>query len=130
MDLMDKHIADGGYGGWFPEGTINPEDPHKVRQFRAGGLMPAVKHDVEIWCLANVGNSVFWPKRASVGGRPCKIGYKFIRICESSKEFLAAVEADKDGDAKAAKSRHLANEMQRQVQEAVDALVKAGYKGA
>lgn len=201
MALMEKHIADGGYGGWFPEGTVNPGDPHKVRQFRAGGLKIAVNHDVEIWCLANVGNSIFWPKRASLGGSPCKIGYKFIRICESSKDFTDKITlphlkiseevpppVDSDDDEEEpkptgffgkaaeffheaedeveeaahaverkvenvvqggkdlvekvvhpetfkkelakAKREYIANELQKQAQEAVNKFVKAGYRGA
>ena len=73
-------------GGWFPEGRINPGDPHVVERFRAGGMwgglskmtptckspsttvlelsVPvavrslAVHVDAEVWVISFVGNAV------------------------------------------------------------------------
>jgi len=131
MKAMDAHIKAGGYGGWFPEGRVNPGDPHEVQTFRAGGFKVAVANDVEVWCLAQVGNSATWPKKSAIGGRPARIGYKIFRVCESTKEFCANAAFD-NSDAEAAekvKCMFLANSCKDKVQAAVTDLVKAGFSG-
>jgi len=129
MKLLDAHLKAGGNAAWFPEGAINTGDPHKVQMFRAGGFAPAVQNDVELWVLTSVGNSYFWPKKASVGGRPCRIGYKIFKICDSTEAFLADVKAGDDGDALRAKTMWMANHLQQKVQDTVDELLAEGYSG-
>mmetsp|Transcript_43900 Transcript_43900/g.80222 ORF Transcript_43900/g.80222 Transcript_43900/m.80222 type:complete len:405 (-) Transcript_43900:103-1317(-) len=131
VQAMDAHIKAGGYGGWFPEGRVNPGDPHEVQTFRAGGFKVAVANDVEVWCLAQVGNSATWPKKSAIGGRPARIGYKIFRVCTSTKEFCANAAFD-NNDAEAAekvKCMFLANSCKDKVQAAVTDLVKAGFSG-
>mmetsp|Transcript_80607 Transcript_80607/g.152213 ORF Transcript_80607/g.152213 Transcript_80607/m.152213 type:complete len:409 (-) Transcript_80607:60-1286(-) len=123
MKVLTEHLASGGNAAWFPEGTINRGDTQQVQTFRAGGFAPVIQLDAEVWCLAQVGNSVFWPARAPVGGRPCRIGYKIMRICESTHAFCAH-EADER-----AKALHLANSAHEKAQEALDKLVAKGFSG-
>lgn len=121
MKVLTEHLASGGNAAWFPEGTMNRSDTLKVQTFRAGGFAPVIKVDAEIWCLAQVGNSVFWPARAQVGGRPCRIGYKIIRICESTHQFCAKESDDR------AKALLLANSAHDKAQAALDELVAQGF---
>lgn len=129
MDEMSRHFAKGGYGGWFPEGQLNRSDVQKTGLFRAGGFSLCVKNDVEVWCLAGIGASTFWPRRAAVGGRPCHIGYKMVKVCDSSHEFLAGVTATGDKDLERAKAEHMANRVQEKMQAALDELSAAGFSG-
>jgi len=127
---MEAHVAGGGYAAWFPEGRLNPEDCSKVGQFRAGGMMLCCKTDVEVWCVAQVGNAVMWPRKAPVGGRPAKIGLKIFRLCESSKEFVAGVvSADLSEEERLrAESIFFANRAQAEIQTSVDLLVAEGFQ--
>lgn len=127
---MDHHIASGGFGGWFPEGMLNPGSGHQMGVFRAGGFNVAVKNDVEVWCMASVGNNVFWPRKAKFGGLPCRIGYKFFKVCDSSTAFCAGVAGAEDKEPNRAKAEHLANRAQAMMQAAVDELVSRGFHGA
>merc|ERR1712232_18332 len=120
VEKMNEHIKNGGCAGWYPEGAVNRGDPHQVGLFRAGGFAPIVNNDVELWCLAGVGNSQFWPPKAAVGGRPCKIGYKAIQICKSSKEFYANVEAPAGKDLDRARCEYIANYARTQMQAGID----------
>eukprot|EP00927_Polykrikos_kofoidii_P054217 TRINITY_DN48672_c0_g1_i1.p1 TRINITY_DN48672_c0_g1~~TRINITY_DN48672_c0_g1_i1.p1 ORF type:complete len:311 (+),score=37.75 TRINITY_DN48672_c0_g1_i1:67-999(+) len=122
---LDKHIVAGGIAAWYPEGRMNLVDPLKVQAFRAGGLAVAVRHDVEIWCIASVGNSICWPRTSALGGRPCKIRSRTFRLCESSHLFLRDAPSSPSGiaaDADRAKALYLAQAAQKAVQEAVDEL--------
>lgn len=122
---VEEHIVQGGIAAWFPEGKMNFGDPETLMDFKAGGLAIAVRHDVEIWCLASVGNSVCWPRSAPAGGRPCHIGYRIFRLCESSHSFLASV-----GDSERGRAVYLANQAQERVQASMDALIAEGYVGS
>mmetsp|Transcript_7858 Transcript_7858/g.17268 ORF Transcript_7858/g.17268 Transcript_7858/m.17268 type:complete len:396 (+) Transcript_7858:76-1263(+) len=129
VQAMDEHIRNGGYGGWFPEGRVNPGDPMEIQTFRAGGFTVAVKNDVEVWCLAQLGNAVTWPRKAPVGGRPARIGYKIFRVCESSHAFCANAPVTDEQGAEKAKQMYLANHCKDKVQEAVKELAEAGFVG-
>lgn len=121
---LEDHVRAGNIGAWYPEGTINAKNPQKLSTFRAGGFTLAARVDCEIWCMVSVGNAVCWPKRAAMGGRPCNIGVKAFRLCESSNKLLkdAAVEnVERD------QALHLANYAQTQMQEVLDGLVAGGW---
>merc|ERR1712048_948360 len=99
----------------------NLRDPEKVEVFHSGGLSMAARHDVEVWCFASVGNAVCWPRTAPAGGRPCRIGCKIFRLCESTHSFLAnAGESERD------RAAYLANAAHSRVQAAVDSLIAEG----
>lgn len=91
--------------------------------FRAGGFALAVEVDVEIWCVATVGNNVCWPRRAAAGGAPSRIGVKLFKLCESSHKFAASA-----GDERA-RAILLADSAHDRIKEAIDELVAAGYVG-
>lgn len=124
---MERHILAGGDALWFPEGTRNALDVHKLGLFRAGGFSIVAEHDVEIWCISHVGNTVTWPRTAAVGGRPARIGVKISRLCSSSQAFLA------EQDMATAPTRDravvLANAAQKRVQADITSLVEAGFSG-
>merc|ERR1719272_2018928 len=125
MQMLEDHADDGGVVAWFPEGQINRGDPHQVGMFRAGGFVLPALIDVEIWCIASVGNSICWPRQAAVGGRPCDIGIKIFQLCESSHDFVSSVApTDK------AQSILLANSAHDAIQQAVDDLIARGFEGA
>jgi len=127
--LEDWVRLEGGGGGWFPEGRLNPGDTHKVGLFRAGGMAMAARLDLEIWGLAFCGNTVTWPRKAALGGRPARIGAKVFCVCESTHEVLRAAGL-MDGSDERTQAVCLANFAQQKVQENLDKLVEQGYVGA
>jgi len=86
---LEEHIRQGGIAAWFPEGKLNDQNPLEVLQFRAGGFSLPAKLDVEIWCLAFVGNQDCWPRQAAFGGAPATIDIGIFSLCASSHELLA-----------------------------------------
>lgn len=116
---FENHVMQGGIGAWYPEGKMG--DSTDLAQFRAGGFVLAVDNDVEIWCAAHVGNSVCWPRKATVGGRPCRIGFKLFKLCDSSHDFVKDA-----GDARA-RAVFLANASRDRIQQAVNELVADGF---
>lgn len=124
QELQD-HVAAGNIAAWFPEGTMNRDNIQDIKTFRAGGFTLTVNVDVQIWCVAEVGQSICWPARSSAGGAPCKIGVRIFKLCESSKGLLAAQTGDfKDPHDAAVFLANLAHE---QIQERVNQLVADGY---
>eukprot|EP00413_Alexandrium_margalefii_P039660 CAMPEP_0204591222 /NCGR_PEP_ID=MMETSP0661-20131031/50238_1 /ASSEMBLY_ACC=CAM_ASM_000606 /TAXON_ID=109239 /ORGANISM="Alexandrium margalefi, Strain AMGDE01CS-322" /LENGTH=284 /DNA_ID=CAMNT_0051601327 /DNA_START=57 /DNA_END=911 /DNA_ORIENTATION=- len=117
---LELHVASGGIAGWFPEGTMNREDVRVVQRFRAGGFTLAVHVDVEIWCVAFHGNTTCWPRTAPLGGRPAKIGAKFVQLCDSSHSHVKRAEVE-IGDEREA-SILLANKAMEAVQSGVTSL--------
>lgn len=128
MALFEEHLLEVGCIGWFPEGRMNRGDPHCVETFRAGGFDVAVKNDVEIWCIINVGNTVCWPRKAAVGGRPASIGVKVFMLCESSHDYIHKGMSFLARGAKE-DSIFVADSAQRAAQKAIDDLVAEGYSG-
>jgi len=126
MISFEDHLKSGGHCAWFPEGQVNKGDASQLQTFRAGGLGIAVRSDVEIWCITFVGNAVCWPKAASVGGFPARIGVNIFRMCESSKAFLESAELP-GGDDERGKCIFLATHAQQEMQKIVDSIVKSGY---
>ena len=82
MDIIDrsvnKHIEDGGYLTFFPEGQINYE-PDKILSFRYGGMKKAIQYDVPIWNLVSYGNEkvCLTKKKLPLSGFPGKINVGF-----------------------------------------------------
>lgn len=127
MAELDAHVKAGGAAGWFPEGRIKTGNMHEIGAFRAGGFKLTVDNDMEVWAIVNVGNSLFWPKKASAGGIPCRIGYKVFKVCDSSAEMCAHVAASGGKDVKRCQAEWMANHAQDMFQKAIDELVAAGY---
>lgn len=125
---LEEHVAGGGLGGWYPEGRMNPGDTREVGMFRAGGFTLPARVDSTIWCVAFRGNDVCWPRTASVGGRPARIGIKIFKLCESTHEFVRNG-IGSSADEKAA-SRYMANQAHDKVQAAINELDAAGYAGS
>jgi len=125
MEEYEQHLKDGHLCAWFPEGQVNKGDCSKLQQFRAGGLGIAVRTDVELWCLAFVGNAVCWPNFAPLGGYPAQISGKAFQVCESSKALLASEESGKD---ERDKCIYLATLTQTKIQEFVDGMVAQGVR--
>eukprot|EP00929_Paragymnodinium_shiwhaense_P048991 TRINITY_DN24731_c0_g1_i1.p1 TRINITY_DN24731_c0_g1~~TRINITY_DN24731_c0_g1_i1.p1 ORF type:complete len:318 (+),score=78.30 TRINITY_DN24731_c0_g1_i1:70-1023(+) len=121
---MDDFVASGGTSSWYPEGKMNTGDCGQVGTFRAGGMALPVKQDVEIWCMAITGASTCWPRKASMGGLPSRIGIHIFRFCESTQDYLAKEAKDADDRGKAI---HLANATQKAVQEKVTGLIEKGF---
>jgi len=128
QDLED-HVRQGGVGGWFPEGRLNPGDVSVVGQFRAGGFILPVHVDVEVWCAAFVGNSVCWPRASGVGGHAASIGARHFRLCESSWDFVSKANGGPGLEDEQAACRFLANAAHARVQKAVDELISEGFVG-
>mmetsp|Transcript_89774 Transcript_89774/g.253166 ORF Transcript_89774/g.253166 Transcript_89774/m.253166 type:complete len:296 (-) Transcript_89774:201-1088(-) len=121
---LERHANDGGIVAWYPEGTINKQDPRTVGMFRAGGFVIPVNLDSEIWCIASVGNQDCWPPKAAVGGRPAKIHIRIFELCESSHCCLDAVNRPNELSNAKARQVYLANHAHRKVQEAIDEMVE------
>lgn len=122
MKQLQDHVEEGNFAAWFPEGQVNLGDVMKLQMFRAGGFTIPVNVDVELWCLAAVGNGVCWPGKSSVGGRPAQIGVKIWRLCESSQDFISEINGSEQD-----KCRFMANESQKAVQKVVDELAADGF---
>lgn len=111
---VERHLRNGGHAGWFPEGTTAGADDKVVGLFRARGMQPATRVDVEIWLMA-----VADARR----GRP-RLAVR--RLCESSLDFCAA---GGDNSARAARAEpevFLADEARRAVQSMLDELYSSG----
>lgn len=121
---LENYVRGGGWAAWFPEGKMNSgPDCSQVGLFRAGGFSLCCRVDAEIWCVAFSGNDHCWPRKASVGGRPARMGIKFMKLCDSSFAFAAAA-----GDEKEA-CKKLANAAHDKIQDAVNEFVAMGYAG-
>jgi len=81
---LEEHVRAGGIAAWFPEGRLNAGDPFQLERFRHGGFALPARVDVEIWCIAFVGNGECWPRTAAVGGKPSRLRARIFRLCESS----------------------------------------------
>lgn len=125
METFENHLKSGEGCAWFPEGQVNKGDCSKLQQFRAGGLGIIVRNDVELWCMATVGNATCWPMNAPLGGQPAKIGGTVKCVCESSKEFLSSAET---GSTEREKSLYLADHTSKRIQAVIDAYIAKGYK--
>merc|ERR1712226_901674 len=112
---------------FFPEGTTNKNDPHIVATFRAGGFKLPTNADVEIWCMAFVGNNLSWPTSATVGGRPARIGVRLFQFCQSSKQYLATLGGGAMDERQ--KTIALANVVHDAVQEHVNKLLEEDFAG-
>jgi len=128
MERMAQHVKEGGNLGWFPEGTINREDFHTLKMFRAGGFQHAVTIDMEIWCCVTVGNPLCWHPKKPVGGRPCRIGIKIFKLCDSTFALCADVAGEAcTPELDKAKREFIANHAHEKMQEALNNLVAGGY---
>lgn len=88
---VDKHLANDGILGFFPEGTIN-NTPEQLNPFRYGGFKAALDVDARIWCQVLVGASKVWPKSAPVGGYPATGMYEVRAIApEGCRKLLASL---------------------------------------
>jgi len=125
MEQYEAHLASGESCAWYPEGQVHRGECTNLQQFRAGGLVIAVRNDVELWSMAMVGNAMCWPGNEAIGGYPADIGGKIECICKSSKEFFASEERGAD---ERAKSVYLANYTQERMQKIIDDYVAKGYK--
>lgn len=90
MAFLEEHVQRGGVAAWFPEANRNRGSPRQLQQFRAGAFKIPVKYDVEVWCVAMVGQETCWPVSSMLGGKPAHIRAKIVRLAESSHEMLAA----------------------------------------
>eukprot|EP00927_Polykrikos_kofoidii_P050704 TRINITY_DN44599_c0_g1_i1.p1 TRINITY_DN44599_c0_g1~~TRINITY_DN44599_c0_g1_i1.p1 ORF type:complete len:312 (-),score=74.99 TRINITY_DN44599_c0_g1_i1:48-983(-) len=93
MELVDKdvntHIENGGWLSFYPEGAINKE-PDTLLPFRFGGMKKALDFDARLISFVAVGNQNTWPKKAKVGGLPCRIRYSTkILAADGAKAFIA-----------------------------------------
>jgi len=129
QQILEDHLRRGGIAGWFPEGKMNPGDTHKVQTFRADGMAMAVRVDVEVWCVAFVGNSRCWPRKAAVGGFPSRLGASIFRLCDSTHGLLEEAALPEGADDEQAKSTYLANRAQAEIKTKVFALVADGFNG-
>merc|ERR1712232_167343 len=127
LDILEEHAEEGGIVAFFPEGTTNKGDPHIVATFRAGGFKLPTHVDVEIWCMAFVGNNLSWPTSSAVGGKPARIGVRLFQYSTSSKASLATL--SKGAMDERERTIALANAVHDSVQEHVDTLVKEGFTG-
>lgn len=125
MKEFESHVSSGGYGGWFPEGKLNPGDTSKILRFRKGGFQPAVRIDAELWCVAACGNAVSWPGMGW-GGKPACIGARIHQVCDSTHSFLAAAGHPPDGNEEEA-CLYLAEQAQHAIQGFVDEFVADGF---
>lgn len=126
---LEEHVRGGGVAGWFPEGRLNPGDTTVVGLFRAGGFALATHQDVEVWCVACLGNGVCWPAKAGVGGHPARIGIRLIKLCDSTWDMVSTSRGGPGLQDEAAATRFLANAAQARVQKTIDDLVSEGYVG-
>jgi len=122
---LEEHLSAGNVAAWFPEGTMNRDNIQDIKTFRAGGFTLAVNVDVEIWCVALQGQSICWPAKSPTGGKPCRIGARISRLCESSHSLLKA--QGKDLADHHAAAICLANSAHDQVQDDVNHLVAHGF---
>mmetsp|Transcript_73862 Transcript_73862/g.204658 ORF Transcript_73862/g.204658 Transcript_73862/m.204658 type:complete len:168 (+) Transcript_73862:421-924(+) len=125
---LEDHVRNGGTAAWFPEGRLNPSDPLDVLQFRAGGFTLAAKLDVEVWCIAFVGNQDCWARKAALGGLPARISVCIFNLCESSHGFIASsgpgLEHEREASIFLANQAHDA--IQRAVKRSASELYSAG----
>jgi len=125
MKEFEDHVASGGIGSWFPEGRMNPDPiPSKLQTFRAGGFSIATNVDCEVWCMVTFGNEVCWPRKASLGGNPCRIGVKYFKLCDSTFEYFKKANIDESDDKKHQRL-YIANEAQRLMQAEYDLMAEA-----
>jgi len=119
---LEDHVRAGGIAGWFPEGRMNTSDPLEVGMFRAGGFALPVHLDVEIWCVAFVGNSRCWPRTAAAGGRPSQIRARIFRFCDSSWAAAAPANGGPGPEDEKQAAIYLANATHDAIQAAVSVL--------
>eukprot|EP00747_Dinoflagellata_sp_TGD_P222972 gnl/TRDRNA2_/TRDRNA2_94638_c1_seq2.p1 gnl/TRDRNA2_/TRDRNA2_94638_c1~~gnl/TRDRNA2_/TRDRNA2_94638_c1_seq2.p1 ORF type:complete len:160 (-),score=22.45 gnl/TRDRNA2_/TRDRNA2_94638_c1_seq2:7-435(-) len=85
MDDVDTHIGAGGHLLIWPEGDLNKEW-RTLKQFRAGGMEIAIRHDMEVWGWLMVGPADCWPAVVCLGGWPSKVTLKAVCIHKSAKQ--------------------------------------------
>lgn len=86
---LETHLRSGGTATWFPEGRLSWE-PEKLQLFRAGGFLPLLRVDCEVWLLAHAGSDQAWPRCSALGGRPASIHLSCRRLCASSAALASA----------------------------------------
>lgn len=125
LEEFEEHVSAGGYGGWFPEGKLNPGDTSKLLRFRKGGFQPAVRIDAELWCITTCGNAVSWPGKGW-GGKPARIGARIHLLCDSTHSFLTAAGFPPGGNEEEA-CLFFAEQAQLSVQRFIDEFVAEGF---
>eukprot|EP00416_Gambierdiscus_australes_P043102 CAMPEP_0171097320 /NCGR_PEP_ID=MMETSP0766_2-20121228/47478_1 /TAXON_ID=439317 /ORGANISM="Gambierdiscus australes, Strain CAWD 149" /LENGTH=129 /DNA_ID=CAMNT_0011556499 /DNA_START=658 /DNA_END=1047 /DNA_ORIENTATION=+ len=85
MEMVDAHVASGGHLSIFPEGDLNTEW-QQLLQFRAGGIEPCIRHDMEVWGWINTGTAECWPHTAPLGGAPSVLRARAFLLHRSAKE--------------------------------------------
>eukprot|EP00928_Gymnodinium_smaydae_P048618 TRINITY_DN32517_c0_g1_i1.p1 TRINITY_DN32517_c0_g1~~TRINITY_DN32517_c0_g1_i1.p1 ORF type:complete len:310 (+),score=65.68 TRINITY_DN32517_c0_g1_i1:89-1018(+) len=66
---VDKHMEDGGFMTYFPEGQVNKKTPDTILDFRYGGMKKALECNARIAFVVMYGNPKVWPANAQVSGR-------------------------------------------------------------
>jgi 1-acyl-sn-glycerol-3-phosphate acyltransferase len=95
----------------FPEGVLS-DTPGTLSPFRFGSLKFALEHKMPFVLLATWGTHVTWPKRSAIGGLPANVSYTVRKFEQRAGESI----------------EDMAQRMQRETQEMVDALAAAEEK--
>lgn len=86
---VDKHLTNGGWLCFFPEGQVN-KTPDTILPLRYGGFKKACDFDAKLVSLIVCGNPTIWPRTAPVGGFPGKITYSVKTVAPNGAKALAA----------------------------------------
>jgi len=127
QEKFKSHVKNGGLGVWYPEGRLHPGTGVTLQQFKAGGFNLCHDVDCEIWLLTFLGNNVFWPKEAPVGGKPSRIGICARKLTDSSTEFTKGIAVEEGQDRGRQESLHLATECQKAMQSDMDRMVRENW---
>lgn len=95
---VQKQIDEGGVLFFYPEGSRS-KDETVVRTFRKGGVKTLYDNDMEVWAIICSGNSLAWPLRDAMAGRPCEVNVKIIPVApEGTKTLMGDADPDSTGE--------------------------------
>jgi 1-acyl-sn-glycerol-3-phosphate acyltransferase len=97
-DLVDAHVAAGGWLCFFPEGQLN-KNPSVIQEIRHGGMKRAIKFDAIVISFVCTGNEQVWPLKAAVGGFPARVHWSLKTLApDGTKALMESLQKDAASD--------------------------------